>query len=434
MTADDIVFNYNRIYGEFTWAPDRAPVEDMYAADKHTFVVEMPTFNVNWEQYISNMWSTQLYAPEVVEAGASDWNNLVGTGPFLVKEYIPGSAMHYERNPIFYDTTVINGVEYELPFVDELVFVQMPDESTRIAALRTGTIDYMGGIMSPLPLRFEDTLRQTSPDLIIEPYLATEAQWIGFPYSSEVPVEFVMDRDVRRALMVGLDLEAIAKATMGQAEVHSWPVSRLDPDTFTPLDELPESSQLLYGYDPELAQQMLADAGYPDGFTLVMPVDGSDVLRMDMTSMIKDQWSKMGVEVDMKVMESGALNTFLGEYPADEPPPWHGFIERIVNVLGIAAMTSLGVHQAQIPVWYADRYEEAIRTVDSDARNAIIRELILREIDDALYIPIGTPYELLAKWPWVKNWYGEYIDTGRGMSHITARMWIDRGLKEELGY
>ena len=303
--AEDVVFSLMR----FWTAPAMGWLETnefpdwlvgMYAEDKYTFVVEFKYFNAVWRGRLGSGWANDLYAPEVVEAGAHDWNNLVGTGPFMVKQYVQGSAMVYAKNPIFYDTTTIDGVEYELPFVDEIVLPIIPDESTRIASLRTGKIDYMGGYLAPVPIHYRDTLSKTE-HLKVESVKGSWAHTLSFAMEEKTrgrPGNEIADNVLlRRALTIGTDREAIARATFFEADIHSWPVSDKNAAAFIPLDQLPESSQELFEYDPEKAKQLLAEAGYPNGFTVVAPVNAADTTRVDMLSQIADQWSKIGVTV-----------------------------------------------------------------------------------------------------------------------------------------
>ena len=434
-TAYDAEFTTKRFYEHCTWLHDLCPVDSMYAVDKYTFVIEMPTFTSVWPSRLGAGWANTLYAPEVVEAGAHDWNNLVGTGPWMVKEYIPGSAMIYEKNPLYWDTTVIDGKEYEIPFLDEMIYTIISDESTRISALRTGKLDMVGGFETSVPLRYQDNLKSTAPDLILEEVLDTLGHYVEFfAFNEGLPPEITTDVNIRRALMIGLDLDAIAEAVFLRAEVHSWPASYLDQAVFTPFDELSASSQELFSFNTEKAKQLLADAGYPDGFKPTMVIDSASTLHLDIASMLKDQWAKIGVELDLRVMESGAMQEFT-HTDAGEKPPFH---LRLGRESSHAAEISIGGRIAGprpgVPSYFDKRFKEGNQTVNSDARNAIYREICLRAIDEVIHIPIGTPYLLLAHWPWVKNWYGETEESAWSTAHTNARIWIDQDLKKEMGF
>ncbi|GAH60941.1 unnamed protein product, partial [marine sediment metagenome] len=115
--------------------------ESIYAVDDSTAVVELKRFHSDWWLGLG-VFATALHmARETVEAGPEEWENIVGTGPFYITENVHGSHLGFARNPDYWRTTIINGVEYDLPFIDELIMPFIPDESTRMAALRTGVLD-----------------------------------------------------------------------------------------------------------------------------------------------------------------------------------------------------------------------------------------------------------------------------------------------------
>jgi len=167
-------------------------------------------------QHLTGGWATGIYAPEVVAAGASDWNNLVGTGPFMFKECIAGSYISFTRNPHYWDTTTINGVEYEIPFIDELVYPVIPDESTLVAALRTGALD----VWYSVPVVYGDTLTQTSPELL-QQYSRFLRTYLLALRTDRPPFD---NLEVRRAMMMAIDMEAFSRATHVPPYIPEWPV------------------------------------------------------------------------------------------------------------------------------------------------------------------------------------------------------------------
>ena len=72
----------------------------------------------------------------MVDAGADNWKNVNGTGPFMLTEFVQGNSNTYTKNPIYWDKEKINGGEYKLPFVDKVVYRTIKDEATFITALQ----------------------------------------------------------------------------------------------------------------------------------------------------------------------------------------------------------------------------------------------------------------------------------------------------------
>ena len=84
-------------------------------------------------------------APEVVEmyGDGSDWRNVVGTGAFMLTDFVPGSLMQYEKNPNFWMKDPILG--NQLPYMDGIKVYVIADKSTQLAAFRTGKVDMLSG-------------------------------------------------------------------------------------------------------------------------------------------------------------------------------------------------------------------------------------------------------------------------------------------------
>jgi len=445
VTAEDIAFSLNRFVNDspaagvpgWLWTVNGGFIDSIYATDS-TVVIETSRFRANWKDELVSTWCSSIYPPEVTETDLSDWNNLVGTGPFMVKEYVVGSAMYYERNPSYWGTTIINGKEWELPFIDELVYAIIPDESTLIASLRTGKIDLIWSVRA----LFEETLAQTTPELVKKRVL-DKPHVIALNMQSEI----LANKDVRRALMIATDREAINKAVFGPGgDWNTFPIASLVPDVYTPIDELPASTQELLVYDEAKAKRILIDAGYPDGFSLKMILSAAVPVRIDIASMVKEYWEAIGVTLNMDVMEATAFTRLLwGSGAAGTPGvvadvPYDCLIQSDADhaaaFLGLAnSFTASGRNFANYyDEYFTTQFELALSTVDEAEQNVILKELNVIGLDSAAYVPIGSPSSLRYWWPWVKNYYGEKDCGVFYMGPLIAVIWIDQDLKAEMGY
>ena len=162
-TADDFVFNLEYLLEGTAGAATKASnwIKSINATDKYTVVLETSFLHPEWYMAITGLSGYQV-APESIKAGARDWNNIVGTGPFYLKEYQPGSHFIYERNDLYYRKTTIDGKEYQIPFVDKAIYPVVKDEATAIASIRTGKIDMHHFV----DWVYQESLGKTSPDLL----------------------------------------------------------------------------------------------------------------------------------------------------------------------------------------------------------------------------------------------------------------------------
>src|SRR5260370_155187 len=138
------------------------------------------------------------------------------------------------------------------PSVRRLVFKVIPDEATRLAALKRGEVDIVYSIRGELA---EEVLR--TPGLALKPTVIQAAQWVNMLDQWD-PKSPWHDRRVRLAANYAVDRKAINQAiTLG----HSTLAGTIIPSTFDFYGQPPA-----YPYDPARARQLLAEAGYPNGF------------------------------------------------------------------------------------------------------------------------------------------------------------------------
>ncbi len=259
---------------------------DVYATGKYEVVLEMPEFSADKLMYFLRYEDrSTIEAPETRAFDPSKYENHIGTGPFAIKEYVIGSHMSFTRNRIYWDKVTIGGKEYQMPFIDEMVIPIIPDPSTRIAALRTASIAFHD---SPGSQDWEG-LDRTNPELLSASY-ADGVTTVGLRFD-EPPFD---NRDVRRAMMIGTDINATRRMLRsGDLPLHAYPIYYGNPAVYTPIEQLPAEARELYDYDPAKARQILADAGYPNGFEIDFLVStrglGSGIEWTDIASLLKEQ-------------------------------------------------------------------------------------------------------------------------------------------------
>ena len=168
ITADDVVFSLK----QYTTI-DRAWIRQNYSAmskvvsitapDKSTVVIETPP-ELFFDAFSILTDFAHIVPPEVVNkyGSMSDWKLSVGTGPFILTDFVDNSSATLDRNPKYWDTDPIGpGKGNPVPYLDSVKLLIIPDPSTRMAALRTGKIDYATGVAwDEIP-----ELQRTTPEL-----------------------------------------------------------------------------------------------------------------------------------------------------------------------------------------------------------------------------------------------------------------------------
>jgi peptide/nickel transport system substrate-binding protein len=432
LTADDIVFCLNRLVNEPKlrsrfdfW------VDSISAPAKDKVILKFKKYYADWPSVLGYYHFTQIYAPESAAPGvdASDYRNQVGTGPFIIDKYIPGSIRVYKRNPNYWGTTVINGKTYKLPFIDELRVPVMPDESTRIAALRTGKID----INTEVSWRDRTSLIKTNPDLTMTRCLTTSPN----AYAMRMDKKPFNDIKVRWAMNLAVDKKAMLNSLLGgDGELLNMPVFKAWKAAYTPLNQLPPETQELLTYNPEKAKMLLKEAGYPNGFKTNMLLGSLD-MATGYPEMVVDYLKRVGIDCQLKVVdEATRLSMYYGK-------SWD---QIAVGVLGASTPAMLlrkyyssetaKVNSTSLSMMSDEKFDSlldkasASRDPKEQMRLAKEANLRLLELVPDIILPQGYIYQ--TRWPWVKNYYGEISSSTTNMSDIVARMWIDQKLKKKM--
>jgi len=441
-TAEDLVYNINRhLTGAKHYIPKAVPgfkeYSEVTATDEWTVEFKCNPKDFIWVLSLMLDYATMDMPREVIEeyGDMADWKNSVGTGPFFLTDYVPGSSLTYIRNPNYWETDPVGpGKGNQLPYADGVTQLIIPDESTRMAALRTGQVDWIPSVNRDQGLE----IKRTSPGLstmTFNPYGSSNAIYMRQD-NPELPYS---DRQVRRALHMAIDYESIIQNLYGgEADLLAWPFANAPgyQNAYLSLDEAPASVQEMYVYDTEKAKQLLADAGYPGGFiTEVVVSDTGD--NIDYLSIIKDMWQEIGVEMVIVPKETGAYSTIVGKRNYEN------------MILGIGAPAStyaraiLYSGEIRYNLSYVDDplveeakvgMAEAVNNLDEAAADVLHKELMKYVLDQAWAVPRPAGYTYKFWWPWLKNYHGE-DGPGYGNGYMWVRyVWLDQELKKEMGY
>jgi peptide/nickel transport system substrate-binding protein len=427
ITAYDYEYSIKRILNHpqsWVFGQTWYDTDKIKATDRYTIV--FPYKNYNSQVLI---WHAVFFAPqpeEVVKADPSDWRNQTGTGPFILTNYVEGSALEYKRNPNYWDKTTIKGKVYAIPFVDKLVFPIILDESTQIAAIRTAQLDNVDRVYG----KYKDSLAKTSPALKLDPYVFDNSIKLYLDVATK-PFD---NKDVRRAMMIATDLKTIGKAVYGGYSLYAFPTNETSAG-YTPPEKRPASANELYDYNPTKAKQMLAAAGYPNGFEIKLSLPSGEIDMEDMGSMLVEMWGKVGVKVNLNPVETAALHKAVGDYSYGNAylSGYGGDVDEIGHV---PRMTSYGdANPSRVKDPYLEEMVPKVMAMPNyDERIAAGKKLNLYALEQVYQIGMPAALGYHAYWPWLENYYGEIDASHLNPVPMIARMWVNQAKKAALGF
>jgi len=365
----------------------------------------------------------------------NDWKVQVGTGPFILTDFVDNSVITFQRNPNYWEKNPVGpGKGDQLPYTDGVKMLVIPDISTQLAALRTGKADMQG---FPGSVAREDwaSLQKTNPQIKGYKFLNLPLQ-IGFRRDKQdLPYK---DIRVRKALMMATDMNSIKNGLFGgEAELLDSPARKLYPTCYTPLDQLPADVQELYTYNVDKAKALLKDAGYPNGFKAKLTIDSSPTAS-DMAQTIKAMWIKAGVDVDIQIKENAVFQQIWTARNYDD-------MMMTVNAGGNNALfvrTSFGYFRGtnSYNISYVDdpigsdpviekAFEDESKYINIDfaAVDKVHKDANVYILSQAFLVPTPAPYVYRVWQPWVKDYNGE------SASKLWLQyVWLDRDLKEKM--
>lgn len=429
LTADDVVYSYKR----YASSPQMIKgyydhIDKVEATDKHTVIFRFNSFNAEWDYRFGWGYWSSIMPKEVDAAGAADWKNATGSGPFRLENVVQGNSQTYVPNKAYWDRVELSGKKYKLPFVDSLVYRVIKDEATYITALRTGKLD----ILENIRWQNVESLKKSAPKLQWNCWLNTRGQFLAM----RVDTKPFNDLRVRRALNLAVNKREIVSAYYnGDAELFAFPEHPSYTGYFKPLDQQPASVRELFDYNPTKAKQLLAEAGYPNGFTFTTQVCTCEPDHMDLLPLVAGYLSKVGVNVKIQPMEYGA---FLAAMTSKTNAEGYFLISGTTNPT-TALRKNFVTGQSWNPSQWSDpvfdrRMDEMFATQDEDKRKTLIQTLNTEILDQAPYIWLPMPYAYTAWWPWVKNYGGELRAGAVRPGPIYAQIWLDQAMKKKMGY
>ena len=280
LTSEDVLFSYHH--------RDKSPrkvaeyfdhIERVEAPDRYTVIFYFKEFNAEWDYRFAWGYHSSIYPKEVMDAGGNDWKNVNGTGPFMITDYLPGNSQTYVKNPIYWGREKFGEAELQLPFIDKLTYRILKDEATQVTALRTGKLD----ILETVRWQNADMLKKSVPQLKWNRWLSS----IGTGMALRIDTKPFNDVRVRRALNMAVNKKEIIDAYYnGNAELMAYPQHPDFKGYHEPLSAMPDSVKELFTYNPEKAKKLLAEAGYPNGFTFKVQVCGCSIEHADLLPLV----------------------------------------------------------------------------------------------------------------------------------------------------
>jgi peptide/nickel transport system substrate-binding protein len=244
-TSEDVKFTWLAVKDPKFIAESKEGVDDIDAIDTPDALTAIVRFNT-----VTSIWPSGFFSRGILPKHALEGKDLnkdvynerpLGTGPFMITEFVRGRHVIAERNPHYWRK---DAAGVQLPYIDRVVFNLTPDATAMVTRLRAGEIMLAYNI----PYAQAQALA-ASFDIVTNPILS----WQRLDFNFKGPAAF-RDVHVRRAFAHAINKDAIAKALTGYPFVVHTPIS--------PQFDYHDPDVRKYAFDVGLAKNLLDEAGY----------------------------------------------------------------------------------------------------------------------------------------------------------------------------
>ncbi|CAN5665222.1 ABC transporter substrate-binding protein [soil metagenome] len=415
LTADDVLFTYTRILDPATRATNFvsflsikggtafqsgqvSTLEGIQVLDPLTLQITLEEPDASFLSVLS-LGTSGILSRAFVEANNGDVSSVAnGTGAFKLKGHFSGSSITYEKNSNYW--------EPGLPYLDAIEATFASDDFARSGSLIQGASDFI----EYAPLRDIDTL-SNSPGIHIAGNNLNNSRYVMINLTREP----FTDLRVRQAIALAIDRAPIIEAALFG---HGVAIDTLfAPSHWAGFDhEIPPPNL-------ERARELLAEAGYPDGFSTTLITYSGFSFLVNAAIVLQEQLKQIGIEIDFTPIETTTAVQLLIQHDFDlavasavawiDPHP--------------VVLANFGSGQFGNVVSYSNsRVDELIsegkREIDRTARAAIYRELQEILLADLPWIPLyaSNQYEAM------KSNVRGFIHYPTGSNASLRETWIDQ--------
>lgn len=279
--ADAVKFNYDSLI------PPKSSilsgVKSVEVIDPYTVKINLSSYNNLILYQLASAYECYIASPTAIQKNGVDWaaTHPIGTGPFQFVSYEPNTNMKFIKNPNYW--------EKGLPYLDGIQWLVISDQMTQMLTFKTGQAN---AIYDADPIAASQ-LRDEGYPVLIAP-----GAIFGLSFDAKNN-KTISDPRVRQAIEYAIDKEAIC----------SGPGLNMYKPAYQVVDTASPSYNKACPprkYDPAMAKKLLADAGYPNGFTLKCTF--LNTYWKDGIAAIQAYLAKVGINLDMNMVSQSVYD------------------------------------------------------------------------------------------------------------------------------
>ena len=378
VTAEDVAWSLTRVMTDESSSDymNFSPLAEAVAVDDYTVHVVSDDPYPIMLQLLCKGGAAVLPKAYFEENGEEAWlANPIGSGPYQLTEYVKDDHV-----------TLVPFADYygeQNPDWEEVIFRVVPESSTRVGELIAGNVDAVNMV---IPTEWERVNGNEGTAVVNGP--STRVYQLALK-TDKGPTA---DLRVRQAIDLAIDDQTIVDTILQGA---GTPMLTRIPSGVNGCNEDLVGK---YNYDPERAKELLAEAGYPDGFSMKIEAPtGRYTMDAEISQAIVAMLSQVGITVDLQLLESSAYSNVFSAHSAEDGFMTCfglGFFDASYGMIGY-----FGVNTSGESNWnnqeYIDMYYEAEFNMNEEERTQLFQEMqqmVADEVPYAIICQIDNSY------------------------------------------
>lgn len=321
LVASDVKWTYDRLCGlgsgydtpmetESNWAGLLSMLVSVEAPDDQTVVFHLTSGDeVTVENFMTQF--VKVGGPEwdtLTDEQKTDYHYACGTGPYVVSEFEAGQRVVLTKNENYYGTDE-RYPDNKLPYLDSITFQYIADSTNIVTQFTSGNLDWFGYRANLINDSEAAQIAASGVNYYTLDMNVAQPEYLALKCNTEP----FTDVRVRQALQLAINLEEVHSAYLGlEGDVQLSALWNPNTTSWSTVDSWDQELIDSYGYDPERAKELLAEAGYPDGFEFTVVLCSTDN-DYDLWTLAQEYWAAIGVTCNFETvdnfMESKTIGT-----------------------------------------------------------------------------------------------------------------------------
>jgi len=419
LTADDIKWTYeywsrlgqfkdkNLPVAQYGWFFEG--MRSIEAPDPATVVIRFDQPFAPFINYTGSYWNP-IVPHDIYDQDGNLKNRMVGTGPFQLDTAASqkGARWVFKKNSSYWNTGK--------PYIDEVEWVIVPDDSTAAAAFQSKQVDIIGATGTMLDFNAAKAVKAANPAAVMYPYVTFGPLLFIYINNKAAPLN---DARVRQAISLATDPDEFINTFAGGEGERT--LAGAFPDTYSQ-----QEIRQLQRYDIAQAKQLLSAAGYANGLDLEFiynPAYGQ--LHVSGVQLFQAQLRKAGINVTLKSMDSVAVSNARaqGKYSLTATPRTTALVGDVDSYAYANFHTGSANNQSQVSDPKLDAVLEAQRReLDQAKRKELVRQAVRTIVEQAYSIAIFRAASYQFWQPYLKGYAPNFGTLGAPQ----ADTWLEK--------